>query len=93
MTESFDSTNKEAWRKSDLATIAHAFGFIANDNFVRALEEFLPIVKKAAVCTVLGSVAVWHFRDWKPPLEKELPFDGSVTEPVSKAMTRSDPAI
>lgn len=93
MTEKFDSSSKAAWRDCDVQTIARAFGYIANEDFVKALKGFLPTVDGAATCAVLGSVAVYHFRGWKPPLEKELPSTGSVNEPVSKVMYRSDPAI
>lgn len=62
-------TRKDSWRSLPPAIIAACFGFVDDDNFRRALDDFLKnVVDGARIGDFLPILAANHFRNWHPPL-------------------------
>jgi hypothetical protein len=70
--ERIDLNTKEIWNIEKAGLIADHFGYVCNDNFKRALEEFKKeIVDSAKIDLFLSVVAQNFFTKFQPPLERK----------------------
>jgi hypothetical protein len=69
--ERIDLNKKESWDIENARLIADHFGYVCDDNFIRALKEFGDEIVNARITLFLSALAHNFFRRVEPPLERK----------------------
>lgn len=65
------TVTKDFYRPDNVQQVANAFGYVLNREFIKALDVFyIKTVDPATVVMLLKVVADYHFKSWRPPLER-----------------------
>jgi hypothetical protein len=69
--ERIDLSKKENWNIENAGLIADHFGYVCDDNFIRALKEFRDEIAHARITLFLSSLAHNFFRRVEAPLKRK----------------------